>query len=89
MIVIRQGHPLFDQLNDINDLQKHLPKCVDEIREWFKMYKTADGKPENTFAFEGRAMDRDFATKVVEETHHSWKELRAGKLENPKKLWLH
>lgn len=88
IIVIRQGHPLFDKLNDLNDLQQQLPKCVDEIREWFKMYKTADGKPENTFAFEGKAMDKAFATKVVEETHQSWKDLRAGKLSNPKSLWL-
>ncbi len=88
MIVVRQSHPLFAKLNDIEDLQQLLPPCVDEIRNWFHMYKTADGKPPNTFAFEGKAMGRDFALKVVQEANQSWKELRAGKLLSPKSLSL-
>jgi inorganic pyrophosphatase len=88
VIAVRKGHPLFDQLNDIQELQQLLPKCVDEIRSWFHMYKTADGKPPNTFAFDGKAMNRDFTLKVVQEANQSWKELRAGKLANPKSLSL-
>jgi inorganic pyrophosphatase len=88
VIVVRQSHPLFDKLHDIEDLQQQLPKCVDEIRDWFHMYKTADGKPPNTFAFDGKAMGRDFTLKVIQEANQSWKELRAGKLLNPKSLSL-
>jgi len=65
VIVVRQGDPLFDQLNDIDHLEQKSPGCIYEIRNWFRMYKTADGKPENKFAFEGKAMDRAFALQVV------------------------
>ena len=72
----------------------HLPTLYtnvytqDAIREWFKMYKTADGKPENSFAFDGAAKDKAFALQIVEETNQSYLNLLAGKLANPKGLNL-
>lgn len=88
VIALRKSHPLFDQINDISDLDQKLPTCIDAIRTWFRMYKTADGKPENSFAFDGKAMGRDFALKIIHENNQSWKDLRVGKLANPKKLVL-
>ena len=36
------------------DYEKFNPDRVSEIREWFRMYKTLDGKPENEFTEDGR-----------------------------------
>ena len=38
----------------MDDFEKLHPERVSEIREWFRMYKTLDGKPENQFKEDGR-----------------------------------
>ncbi|KAL3173285.1 hypothetical protein MRX96_012410 [Rhipicephalus microplus] len=43
--------------------------------EWFRIYKIPDGKPENQFAFNGEAKNKEFAEKVIAETHEFWKAL--------------
>jgi inorganic pyrophosphatase len=54
------------------------------IREWFRWYKTPDPKPLNKFGFNEEALPRKVALEVIEETHHYWKDLRAGKAERGK-----
>jgi nucleosome-remodeling factor subunit len=49
VIGINTQHPLAAQLNSVEDIDKHLPGVRDTIIDWFKMYKTTDGKPENSF----------------------------------------
>ena len=49
--------------------------CFQATTEWFKLYKIPAGKPENVFAFNGEAKNKAFATKIVLETHESWKKL--------------
>lgn len=58
------------------------PGLLDMTRQWFKMYKVPDGKPENFFAYEGQYKPRDFALKIIEETNHAWMQLMAGKVPN-------
>lgn len=43
--------------------------------EWFKIYKIPDGKPENQFAFNGEAKDREYALKVIDEVHKHWQNM--------------
>ncbi len=57
------------------------------IREWFRWYKTPDDKPLNKFGFDEKALNRAKALEVIEETHHHWKELIAGKSDKGK-LWI-
>ena len=37
---------------------------LDQIRQWFQMYKTTDGKPENSFAFDGQYKGKEYALQV-------------------------
>ena len=52
--------------------------------EWFRIYKIPAGSPENTFAFNGEAKNKEFTLPVIAETHEAWKKLVAGELTNPK-----
>jgi inorganic pyrophosphatase len=36
---------------------------------------TADGKPENTFAFSGEAKNKKYATEIIHECHEAWRRL--------------
>lgn len=48
---------------DIGDVQKHLPGLLEATHQWFRIYKIPDGKPENQFAFDGKAQDKVSTTK--------------------------
>lgn len=74
--------PLAQKLNDIDDIRNHMPGFIEATREWFTVYKIPDGKPANKFAFEGEAKNREFALKVIEETHQQWQKLIAKEREN-------
>jgi len=81
IIAIDVADPLAEQLNNIEDVEKHMPGFMAATLEWFRVYKMPDGKPPNSFAFNGEARDRDFALAVIEETHHHWKQLVAGQVD--------
>merc|ERR1712007_182528 len=78
IISIRTADPLAKSLNDIADVETECPGVISGIREWFRWYKTPDGKPLNTFGYEEKALDRAFAMAVVEETHKAWQTLARG-----------
>lgn len=87
VIAIRAADPLAEQLSDINDVEAKCPGVISGIREWFRWYKTPDGKPLNAFGYDERALDRSHALEVVSETHAAWKNLREGKVAKGK-LWV-
>lgn len=85
---IAMSDPLSAEMNDIDDLERLMPGKVDSIREWFRMYKTAEGKGENAYAFDGKAMDAKYSMEIIADTHESWASLRSGAIANDDDLWL-
>ena len=65
-------------LNDIEDVEEHLPGTLHAIREWWRTYKIPDGKPPNVFGLEERFMNKAYAMGVIKECNHAWKELITG-----------
>mmetsp|Transcript_28724 Transcript_28724/g.67247 ORF Transcript_28724/g.67247 Transcript_28724/m.67247 type:complete len:142 (+) Transcript_28724:761-1186(+) len=68
-------------LNDIEDVEKEMPGMLSAIREWYRTYKIPDGKPPNVFGLGEKFMNKAYATKVIEETHHMWELLVSGEKE--------
>jgi inorganic pyrophosphatase len=87
ILAINLEDAMADRVNDIDDVEKLMPGKVSAIREWFRMYKTAEGKGENEYAYNGEAMNARFAEKVVAENHESWSQLRRGDIDNDE-LWI-
>lgn len=58
IIVIDINDPLAPRLNDIEDVERHLPGLLRATNEWFRIYKIPDGKPENQFAFSGECKNK-------------------------------
>ncbi|VDD79099.1 unnamed protein product [Mesocestoides corti] len=75
VIAINIQDPLAEKLNDIGDVEKLMPGFLDATREWFRNYKVPTGKPKNTFGFDEQYKGRDFALKMIAETHEQWKRL--------------
>lgn len=78
VIAIDATDPMAAQLNNITDVEAKMHGVVSGIREWFRWYKTPDGKPLNAFGFGERALGQSEALEMVAETHESWKKLRCG-----------
>merc|ERR1712226_1744689 len=87
IISVRTADPLAKSLDDIADVETECPGVISGIREWFRWYKTPDGKPLNSFGYEERALDKAHALQVVQETHEAWKRLRVGSTDGGE-LWL-
>ena len=58
MICIAADDPLAPRLNDVGDVESVMPGCISVMREWFRNYKTTDGKPQNAFGLEEAAMGK-------------------------------
>ncbi|KAG8252594.1 inorganic diphosphatase activity protein [Homalodisca vitripennis] len=67
--------PIADKVNDINDVEKYFPGLMKATLEWFRIYKIPDGKPENQFAFNGEAKNKEYALKVIQEVSNHWHDL--------------
>jgi len=78
VIVVDVRDPLAGKLNDIEDVERHLPGLIRATNEWFRIYKIPDGKPENAFAFSGEAKNKKYATEIIHECHEAWKRLASG-----------
>jgi inorganic pyrophosphatase len=79
VIVIDEKDPLAPKLNDIEDVERHLPGLLRATNEWFRIYKIPDGKPENQFAFSGECKNKKYATDIIRECADAWNQLIAGK----------
>lgn len=78
VIVIDVNDPLASKLNDIEDVETHLPGLLRATNEWFRIYKIPDGKPENQFAFSGECKNKKYADEVISECAEAWEKLISG-----------
>merc|ERR1719203_1001723 len=75
ILAIAKDDPLFEKLNDVEDVEKHCPGVVSGVREWFRWYKTPDGKPLNGYGFNEECLKQKKVIEIIEETHGFWKNL--------------
>jgi len=75
IVCIDRNDPMADQLNDIKDIETHMPGYLEATRDWFRIYKVPTGKPMNDFAFEGVWKDKAFAQQIIHETNGFWRSL--------------
>ena len=75
ILVIDVADPLAPKMNDISDIEKHMPGFLKATVNWFRIYKIPAGKPPNQFAFNDEAKNKEFAVGVVQKMHDQWKAL--------------
>merc|ERR1719373_89445 len=81
VIAIKADDKHAAEINDVDDIEKFYPGTVSGIREWFRWYKTPEDKPVNAFGHGEKALGKEEAIKVIEETHEFYNDLIAGKAE--------
>jgi inorganic pyrophosphatase len=58
--------PSWSEVTDIPDQRLH------EVRDWYRMYKTAEGKGENVYGLGGEPIGAEQALDVARQTHALW-----------------
>jgi len=87
VIAINTADVHAEEMNDVGDIEKLYPGTVSGLREWFRMYKTPEGKPENRFGYGEKALGAAEAKKVIQETREFHAKLLSGETDAGK-LWV-
>ena len=88
VVCIRADDPKAALVSDVADVEKVFPGELLRIFEWFRDYKTPEGKPQSVFGYDGKCVDRAFTMGVIEETHDLYNALKSGKRANDEELSL-
>jgi inorganic pyrophosphatase len=76
IVCISHADPVAKFLDDIDDVPRFLPGLLEAMREWLRTYKICQGGTENKFAFDGEFKGKEFAAKLIKESHFMWQNLR-------------
>jgi len=88
VIAIKADDPKADLVNDVEDVEREFPGELEKIMIWFRDYKKPDGKPENSYGYGAKCMNKEFCMDVVKETNEFWKALKTGSRQNSEELSL-
>ncbi|CCI46679.1 unnamed protein product [Albugo candida] len=69
--------PEADRIHSVDDLR---PGLLNDIIDWLRNYKTAEGYPINHFT-QGHPLPPKEAEEIIISTHDQWKALRNGSIE--------
>ena len=72
IITIAEDDLLAKKINNIDSLNKIMPGFLESVINWFRCYKTVEGKKENKFALNGKILEKKEAIKVIFDTHKLW-----------------
>lgn len=75
VLVVDVNHPAANLIQAVEDIEEHFPGAMEAVRTWYKVYKVADGKAENSYAFGGKVLDKNRSLEAVEECHKLWRAL--------------
>ncbi|KAJ8599325.1 hypothetical protein CTAYLR_005348 [Chrysophaeum taylorii] len=78
IIALRASDPRAATVKTLADLETSTPGITAKLVDWLKMYKTSDGKPENTLANNDEPVLPADAVAIISECHDRWTALLAG-----------
>lgn len=76
VLAISLDDPAIQAIHDVEDIKVHKKGLLESLTDFYKNYKTADGKPSNRFT-EKNTYGRDFAFEVIGKTHEEWKKIKS------------
>jgi len=82
LLAVDVTDPLAEKLNDIEDIETHMPGYLKATAERFRTYKVPDGGKENPLAYNEQPKNAEFALGIIEETHRHWRELSRKEIKN-------
>ena len=68
-----------NDITTIEDIEHFKPGLLNATITWFRDYKTPEGKPKNSFVFDGKPQNSEFAQTIIDEVNDHWIHLMEGK----------
>ena len=61
------------QIRNIEDYNRLNPGGLKQVQEWFRTYKTFEGKPENTFGYQGQFLSAERTIEIIHENNEYYR----------------
>ena len=74
-------------INDLKTFHRKRPGIIEQIMNWFVVYKKYEGKRENSILFGAKLFDLDETFQLLKESHECYKELTTGKRKKKEPFW--
>lgn len=88
ILAIRADDPRSQsQIRDAADIEELFPKAMGGILEWFRWYKTPDGKSLNTFGYDEKWLSVEDTSRILLDGHWQWMSLVNGE-ERGEGVWI-
>jgi len=88
IIALRISDSRASRINDMKDLEEHIPGLTAKLVDWLKMYKTSDGKAINVISNQNIPTSVLQAVEIISECHKNWLELVSSGTAQYSNLWL-
>ncbi|OJJ45386.1 hypothetical protein ASPZODRAFT_17604 [Penicilliopsis zonata CBS 506.65] len=78
IVAIDTRSELAERMQEIEDVETHMPGFLGTIKEWFRVYPLAEGGCTNQDVFRGElelAKGKAFASMLIERSHQSWNKI--------------
>ncbi|KAG5860196.1 inorganic pyrophosphatase [Encephalitozoon hellem] len=72
IVVIDVNDEKATEINDIEDVRKVYGGLLEQTITWFESYKVPDGKPKNSFALDGKYMNKEFTVNIIKSAYENW-----------------
>lgn len=76
ILSISLDDPKVREIHTVEDIHKHKTGALESITNFYKNYKTKDGKEKNIIAYNGKIHEKDFALDIISKTHEEWKKIQ-------------
>lgn len=76
-------------IKGLKEYREYLPGFIEEMMEWFRVYKTYDGKRANTILFDSEIFGLEETMNVIRASHREYKSLISTGKWRQKKYWYH
>ena len=86
ILALEESYAKEHGIRDAETFTQKNPGAIKEVIEWFRTYKTYDGKPENRFGHDEKILSVERTIEVIEENHIMYKDLLSGKISGVEKL---
>ena len=88
IIAIDEAYAIDRKIRDAETFNQRNPGAIKEVINWLRIYKTYDGKAENTFGYDEKVLSVEKTIEIIYENNKSYLDLINGIIQNKDNLYL-
>lgn len=81
ILAIDRRDPLYEKINNADDIEKYKPNFIKETLRFFENYKFVTGGKKNSFYKNGAVLSVEITNEIIERAHEYWKTMKKSDAE--------